>query len=273
MSRGSPSLLLLAAICLLGACIPIPAKHNEQITPSVVGTLSLDDGTPAAHYFVAATDDWKDPACSRRGGRGVTDSLGRFQLPATSEEKKIFWFTLMENFGRRSYWVCSRPAASGAPGSALVDSAARTSVWGHFVGDSLDCVNWQWRDTTRLSCNTGSADKEMDRGAQILRGGSWTEGDRSGSYRVLFSQLGRWAFEARAVVEWIGETAATPNAVRAQVALPTRDTLMLLSASLEHVGDAWRVRVLSTRKTRWGNDVWLTFELGSPGEIREIREK
>ena len=48
---------------------------------------------------------------------------------------------------------------------------------------------------------------------------------------------------------------------------------MLLGASLEHVGDAWRVRVLSTRKTRWGNDVWLTFELGSPGEIREIREK
>jgi hypothetical protein len=60
--------------------------------------------------------------------------------------------------------------------------------------------------------------------------------------------------------------------VRAQISLATHDTLFLRGASLDHVGEVWRVRVLSTRKPRWGNEIWLTFELGSPGHIREIRE-
>jgi hypothetical protein len=264
----------LAASCLLGACIPIPAKHYEQVTPTVVGTLSLDDGTPAKDYFIAATDDWKDLGCSRPGGRGVADSLGRFRLPATSEEKKIFWLTLMENLGMRSYWVCSRPAALGASGSARVGDVARTPVWGHFRGDTLDCVSWQWSDTTRLSCNTTPADENRSRpGTQILRGGSWTDGGMSGSYRVLFAQVGESALEARAVVQWVGGTPVAPNTVRARMPLPTPDTVVLWGASLDRVGDVWRVRVQSTRKTRWGNDIWLTFELGLPGYIREVREK
>lgn len=277
MSRAASLFVLVAGTGLLSACIPIPTKHFEQITPAVVGTLSLDDGTPAGQYFIAATDDSKDRTCSRPGGRGLTDSLGRFQLPATSEEKSVFWFTLMENFGLRSYWVCARPAASGAPGGARVDEAARTVIAGHAQGDSLDCLCWHWRDTTRLSCNAASADKKfpVDRNwKQIIRGGSWTEADVSGSYRVLLVPIEGWEAEARAVVQWVvGGTAGRQNAVRTQMGLPTRDSVDLQGASLHQVGDAWRVRVLSARKTTWGNDIWLTFELGPPGQLHEVREK
>lgn len=273
-SIRTPVFLPVAATCLLGACIPIPGKHPEQVTPTVVGTLSLDDGTPAGQYFISATDDLKDRTCTRPGGRGVTDSRGRFRLPETSEEKKVFWFTLMENFGMRDYWVCARPAASGAPGGAHVDEAARTKVWGHFRGDSLDCLRWHWRDTTRLSCDVAPADKQMRRDRnQILRGGSWTDGEVTGSYRVLLVLIGQSEYEARAVVQWVGRTAGTLNTVRMQMDLPTRDSVELWGASLDAVGDAWRVRLLSARKTRWGNDIWLTFELGPPGQLREIREK
>jgi len=273
MRRRRPAFLVIAAICLLDGCVPIPTKHLEQVTPAVVGTLSLDDGTPARHYFIGATDEWRDLTCSRPGGRGVTDSLGRFRLPATSEEKKILWFTMMENLGMRSYWVCSRPASASAPGEAQGEEAARTVVRGHFAGDSLDCLRWHWRDTTRLSCNAAPGENGVSRGGkQILRDGNWTDGDMNGSYRVLFTQIAEWGSEGRAVVQWIGGTPATPNAVRAQMDLPTRDTVELRGASLDRVGDAWRVRVLSTRKTRWGNDIWLTFELGPPGHVRAIRE-
>lgn len=276
MNLRSRLLVLVAATCLLNACIPIPVKHSDQVTPTVVGTLSLDDDTPAAHYFIAVTDDLKDRTCSRPGGRGVTDSLGRFRVPETSAEKKTFWFTLMENLGMRVYWVCARPAALGAPDGTRVDESARTTVWGHFRGDSVDCLRWHWRDTTRLSCNATPADTQIHwRRAerQILRGGSWTVGDVSGSYRVLVVRVGRWESAARAVVQWVGRTPGTPNTVRAQMDLPMWDFVSAWGASLDHVGDAWRVRVESARKTRWGNDIWLTFELGTPGEIHEIREK
>src|SRR5689334_2598194 len=106
----------------------------------------------------------------------------------------------MENFGRRSYWVCARPAASGAPG-ARVDEAARTVVAGHVGGDSLDCLRWHWRDTTRLSCNAAPAYEHVALDLdwkQMIRGGSWTEGDVSGSYRVLLVPIQGWEAEARA---------------------------------------------------------------------------
>lgn len=263
----------MLCLCSTTACIPIPARHQEQVTPAVVGVLRLDDGTAAGHYFISATDEDKDSTCSRPGGRGTSDSLGRFQLPQTSEERKIFWFTLMENpFGTRGYFVCARPPSSGTPQGAPAVVPVRTLVFGHFRGDTLDCLQWRWRDTTRLSCNakpygTGPLLRED----HILRGGSWTSGDATGSYRVLLVEVGRWVTEVRAVVQWIGRTPGGVNTVRAQLELPTRDSVEIFGASLDQVGDAWRVRVRSTRRTRWGNDIWLTYELGAPGEIREIR--
>lgn len=150
----------------------------------------------------------------------------------------------------------------------------RTLVFGHFGGDTLDCVQWRWRDTTRLSCNAKPFGAGlMWGGDQILRGGSWIAGGDSGSYRVLLVRVGRWVSDARAIVQWIGRTPGGLNTQRAQLELPTRDSIAIFGASLDHVGDAWRVRVRSTRRTRWNNDIWLTYELGPPGEIREIHEK
>ena len=266
---------LLIANCLVAACIPIPVKHQEQITPALVGKLTLDDGRPARPYYIAASNDDRDRTCSRPGGRGVTDSLGRFRLPETNEERKIFWFTMMESFGMREYWLCARPAFAGAPGGAGLQDVARSDIAGHVRGDSLDCLQWRWRDTTRLSCNVAvNAKQQFPRGPdQILRGGSWTEGDVTGSYRVLFAQVGRWMSEARVVVQWVIGAPGTADAVRAQMDVPTRDSVELRGASLDSVDNAWRLRVQSARKTTWGNDIWLTYELRAPGVIHEIRDK
>lgn len=265
---------VVAAVCIIlpeTACIPIPARYQEQVTPIVVGTLTLDDGTPAAHYLVAATDDDKDFTCSRPGGRGITDSLGQFHLPETKEWKRIFWLTLMENFGMRGYWVCARPAALGAPGGGPVGVLPRAFVFGHFSGDSVDCLRWSWQDTTRLSCNAAPRWKNYPKpDLQILRGGSWVDGEVRGNYRVLFAYGDRWPLEARGVVQWIAANAGTWNAVRAEKELPTPDSVEFRGASLDQIDGAWRVRVKSQKETKWGNSIWLTFALGRPGVIREL---
>jgi len=270
-----PIIPLLIAACFMAACIPIPVKHQEQVTPDAVGRLTLENGAPASQYFIAATDDDKDRTCSKQGGHGVSDSVGHFELPETSVQRKIFWLTMMENFGMRRYWLCVRPAASGAPSDARVEALSRTFVFGDFRGDSLDCLRWSWRDTTRLSCNAEPTHEPMlaHHYKQILRGGSWADGDLSGSYRVLFVvQDGTWASTGRAVVQWIGRAPGTLNTVRAQADLPTRDSVWALNASLDHVGDAWQVRVKSARRTTWGNDIWLTYTLGAPGSIHEVKK-
>lgn len=231
---------VVVAVCITlpeAACIPIPARHQEQVTPTIFGTLALDDGTPAAHYFIAATDDEKDLTCSRPGGRGITDSLGRFHLAEIKEEKKIFWITMWENFGMRAYWLCARPAAGGVPGGGLVDAPSWTFIFGHFSGDSLDCVQWSWRDTTRLNCNVLPLYKQLPRpDLRMLRGGSWRDGEVTGGYRVLFVEAHRWPYEARAVVQWLGGSPGSPKTVRAEMALPTHDLVEFWGASLDEVG-------------------------------------
>ena len=250
-----PALVLGAAT----ACIPLPIPHMAQATPPVTGTLYASDGTPVAGERVAATDHERDRSCTRAGGRAITDARGRFAMPEVKVRRRIFWFTMMENFGMTGYWLCAGPADS-AMGTA---PRQRSNVAGHFLGDTVACLEWRWREAERLACNSSRLDR-------VVTGGTWSEGGSSGWYRLIL----HGDYDARVFVQWVEPgPAGTPLDVRATAELPTGDPVETwYGTQLAGRADRWRVTVSSMKKTKWGNERLLRFELGPPGVIRELPE-
>ena len=187
-------------------------------------------------------------------------------MPAAEERRQIFWLSLMENFGRTVYWLCLDASALRGPASLNHSSPPRSAIIGYMSGDSLACLLWDWRGASELSCN-GTLER------QILTDGAWTEGELTGTYRLLLPPGEEWG--ARAVVQWITSASEAPARwiVHAQAELPTEKDIRPESATLSWGTTAWKVRLLSTEKSKWNNDIWVTFELGPPGEFRRVPGK
>src|SRR5712664_4135061 len=218
MRRTRLLVCTFAGVLAVGAsaCVPLPIRHTEQVTASVIGTVRRSDGAPAAGLPVAVTASDEDSVCAGAGGAGVTDSAGRFRLPAVSVRRRILWLTWAESFGMTRYWFCARVLARAPLADSSVAPVQRTVVYGWVHGDTLACLEWTWRSATRVTCN-GSIGQR-----RILTGGAWRDGQTVGTYRVLLPDEEGWA--ARAVVQWI--TTGPPggdasDSVHAQTELPT----------------------------------------------------
>src|SRR5690348_2229089 len=129
----------LAIACLIGTLgCPIPVRHTEFVSANVTGIIREVDGTPAVGVPVAVTPSVDDVACATPSARGVTDSAGRFHLPAVSEQKDVYWFTPLEHFGATQYRFCARGLASATPQQDTAMTSTRMMGW--MTGDTLDCI-------------------------------------------------------------------------------------------------------------------------------------
>lgn len=246
-------------------CIPIPISHMVQVTPTVSGTLHTSEGSPVRNARVAVTGSSRDKGCTRSGGVGLTDAMGRFYLPAVDERRHIFWLTLMESFGRTVYWLCADPNPSTSSASPPDSHPPRLQILGYASGDSLACLTFELQGAAQVACNGLS---EM----QIVTEGTWTDGALSGTYRVLLPPLAGWG--ARAVVQWITPAPGphTRGTLHAQAELPTGNGVRPEETRIRLYSNGWHVVLLSVEKTRWNNDIWLTFELGGPGAFRQVSD-
>jgi hypothetical protein len=263
-SSSAAARSVLAIVCLTAAIgCPIPARHTELVTPQVTGIVRDSDGTSAAGIPVAVSPSDGDLACMTPSARGVTDSAGRFQLPAVHEEKRVFWFTPLEHFGTTSYRFC----VGGAPTTTTqqVAAMASTRMMGWARGDTLECFHWTLRDSARVSCN-----RPMIQYAEFTFG-AWRDARDSGYYRLLRADEDTRGYAQRAVVQWLAVT--RPNAsggpsVLAQLELPTGEAIVGATYAIRRGRVVARVE--SIRRTKWDNRRWLAFELGGPGEAREV---
>lgn len=257
---GGRSRLAMLLIVATTGCIPLPIRHTELVTAEVTGTVREADGAPAAGIPVAVTASAGDMTCAKASARGITDSAGRFHLPAVHERKRILWFGLMENFGATLYRFCAGGTAAVRPPSAAA-AVASTNIKGWIRGDSLDCIAWTLRASARVSCNGPINQHGMS------TFGAWGDARDSGSYRLLLADEDSWAYEKRAVVQWVvfpRSNASAGTNVRSELEVPTMEPVV----GVGYVNRAGRavIRVATTRHR-------VAFELGAPGEMRPVPDR
>jgi hypothetical protein len=244
-------------------CLPLPIPHVEQVTPQVIGRLSQSNGAASIDVPIALTATDKDTVCAQAAVRTATDSVGAFRVPFTEQRKRIYWLTLAENPGGiTAYWVCA--GTRDSTGEPVYHS--RTFIIGHKDGDTLDCLDWMWREERRVTCNNDDA-------GRILTGGGWVDGVDSGTYRVILAEADRYGNRARGLVQWIIRSrGGGPDIVRAMTELPAADDFLHEwgGPTLAQEDDHWYLTVLSARPTKWGNKRRVRFQLGPPGQVREV---
>lgn len=257
----APLVVSVGALILVACPLPIP--HLALVTPTVAGTIHRDDGSPVAHAVVAATADDDDVSCRKARTRTTTDAHGRFQLPEIRVERKIAWVTMFETLGMKSYWLCA--TASGSDSTSI----RRAMIHGHEVGDAVACLEWHRERDRRLTCASSRAQG-------FVSGGHWTDGGVRGWYRVIVADDEPWGYEGRVFVQWLdsSSTGARPVNVRAQVGLDTGPPVKTIPAPiLTRLDDRWYVTLVSSKPTTWGNERELRFELGPPGEVKQMPER
>jgi hypothetical protein len=268
MTRFTIRALIPQVACVFApgvvACVPLPIPHNEQVTPFAAGDVRRSDGAPVVGAPVALTRSPRDTLCMKAAIRRSTDSVGHFAFPATEKHKHILWFTMMESFGSTSYWL--RAGTIDSAGDTVYRT--RTYIPGHVWGDSLACITWVWRDGERITCdNVGGA-------RRIVTGGEWTDGNTSGPYRVILAEEGAWGtWNFRGFVQWLEQSSRRNEVkVRAMTELPVGPELQapFEGAQFAYNGGHWYVMCPSTKRTKWNRTRWLKFELGPPGQVRQV---
>src|SRR5690348_1369216 len=252
MSLAGTGCLLLC----ITACIPLPIPHTERVTPSVRADFRARSGHPAAGVADALTASRKDTLCERAVIQRVTDARGHIEVPPVEKRESIFWLTMMDRTDGIGYWVCTGTIDSlGAP---VYES--RTEISGRMAGDDLDCFSWEAAQRPFVSCYS----ERMER---PLRGGRWQQGSSGGIYRVLFVHRPHCG-DARPFVQWlVGDSIVAVSELPREAEPCERKRL-----GLSERGGRWYLTYAEPHSTFWiklGKH-WVTYELGAPGEVREV---
>src|SRR6266536_1931081 len=103
----------------------------------------------------------------------LSHTAGVFRLVATQRDYRVVW--VIPNLDRfpPSYLLCV-----GAGDTLLPAYTGRGSLDAEAEPDSVTCLQWEWRDLTRVTCS-GKAQRAL------VSGGRWTDEDASGWYRLI----------------------------------------------------------------------------------------
>ena len=255
---NSATSLAVTGLLLLGiaGCIPLPIPHNELVTPPVRGRFRSASGRPAARIAVALTSSDTDTSCSRAVVQRVTDAQGDMQAPGVVERKKVYWLTIMDKGGGIGYWLCAGSVDSlGTP-----RYSSRTVINGRPQGDDLDCFTWQSPEGNHITCN-------RERYGRV-EGGRWSSGTVRGTYRVMFVELPLRGDRVHPYVHWLAGDSIVAVTELPRDAKPwERERL-----GLNERGGRWYLTFAVNHSTLWNRlgNRWVTYELGAPGEVREV---
>lgn len=190
-----------------------------------------------------------DPtACRRAIARGSTNSSGLFDLPSSSADTWVVIFPPIERFAN-PYWIC----AGSSDSSLRAVYEGRTPVGSRTTADTVNCLEWLWQGEKRVTCAPRANEKR-----NMISGGTWHEGDASGSYRLI---MPRERGIPRLLVQWLDS-----SHVRAIAALPLDPrTEGLDDVRLEERGAGrWCVTVVGRLPVQ-------AFELGPPGIVNKAK--
>lgn len=145
---------IVALITVLGAvgCLPIP--HQVALSPPITGQVQRSDGTPVAGARVAVADALQDSTCANIAASTTTDSVGSFQLPATTRRVGVIWLAPHTPLSR--FRVCVGTAGTFA-------RVYEQDIWAYparkrRLPRTLQCVEApmpESQDSTRVTCSTG----------------------------------------------------------------------------------------------------------------------
>lgn len=119
----------LASTLAFAACVPIP--QTARLSPTLVGTLQREDGTPLAGARLALSVAHEDSTCRTPERFTTVDSAGRFEFPAVMKREQ--WTPVL--FERLlSYYICA-----GEAGDPVYQAS-----YLHFVpaADTLSCITY-----------------------------------------------------------------------------------------------------------------------------------
>lgn len=259
---SSTTTLIVTALIPLSftGCVPLPIPHTQQVTPAVRADFRAGTGRRAAGVAVALTTSWKDTLCAQPVIQRVTDAQGHLEVPAVEERTPILWVTLMENFGYTSYYLCAgRIDSLGTRGYE-----SRIEVHGRMAGDSLDCVTWEFAQRLHATCYNDLNPEGW------LEGGRWETGSGGGTYRVLFVVVLQRPSRVitHPFVQWlVGDSIAAVAEIDRDSKPWERERLGLVAKD-----GRWYLTFAAPHSTFWNRlgNRWVTYELGAPGEIREM---
>ena len=280
MSRVLPVVIVILLAPCVAAC-PIPISHTETTSAPVVGIVRGADDRPVRNVPVAVATGSK---CAAPAFRDMTDSAGRFSLPAAKKTYHVYWVVPNLDRGAPAYSLCI-----GTGDTILPAYTGLGSLQGDAPLDSITCAQWSWHNRPRVACS-GNVQRPL------VTGGRWTEGGATGRYRIILTSedsmpparrrglLSRvWNGVPRprryffVVVQWLEEPDRDGAAVvRTTAELPLgKDVEWAGELALGAMFDRWCASVRTTRLTHtlyWENHRLddVTFTLGAPGQAHRV---
>ena len=267
--RRLPALAIALTLCSTGCFLPVHIVRRTS--PPVVGAFLRSDGTPATGMRVVLAHGYGKTACGSAKLRTTVDSAGTFALPGTTVE--IHWIMVIppvETFGS-SYVLCAGTS------DTTLHQAYRgfSSLSPEAPGDTVSCLQWDVQGNVRTTCA-----KSLEH--TIVTGGHWTTPNGSGFYRLIPTEEGPLEGpdgnfkRPRIAVQWVEPaTLGRPASVRDVVELPSAEKYPGLTGlkdpRLWESARGWCLSVQSNRFRFVGSgrgELW--FELGPPGEVREV---
>jgi len=250
----------------------LPVRITERASPPITGDFMRSDGSPAAGMRIAVTDSYRKDACQRSRLRTTVDSAGAFVLPGMTRE--VHWVLIMPPVERFS--TAYRFCVGTSDSTLRLAYEGYSSLDPHAPGDTLSCFQWDWQGLVRINCTKSSKNA-------IITGGRWATTNTEGFYRLIPTKEGPFKGpdgnhkRPRLVVQWVEPAAGDhPITVRAAVEVPSGEKYRGLEELRkphfwQQSSGWWCLTVQSTRYKNVGNgDEMLWYELGPPGEVRQV---
>jgi hypothetical protein len=229
----------------------------------ISGQIRGPDGRPAAGLRVGVSGSLED-ACRRPAAVTTTDANGRFRLDNTRLEHRFVVLLPIEKFVQ-PYTICG-----GSDSSALMPAyeGRMPARWDGAPDDSVSCFSWLWRSGTRVTCTSLSL-KEARTGCSqcksVLTGGSWVDGQRQGTYRIVSTFAESGTRRPQLFVQWMRDS----SVVTTMEVTPLTSMDALVDPSLTLDTNGWSLVATGVK----GSDIQrtLTFALGPPDSVRLVR--
>lgn len=276
--RRKPCWTATIVICALAPCTagcPLPIAHTETLSPPLVGVFTHDDGTPVPGARVAVSSEWGDAACVHATRLTTTDSAGLFRLPATEKRHRILWIIPGFDYAMPTYNLCVATENAQFAYRGYLSSRWLAPLGGEGSLDSITCLEWALNERPTVICSGTKESLQSTGGGVLVTGGHWTDEKATGWYRIILT--GHTQDVRHAYLQWVEPSGTDPlQAVRLTRELPVDFGSIdgAAYAKISEHGQRWCATVAPVWSSHRPGSKWpgWRFDLGPPGEVRQVEE-